>query len=142
MRLSGNSALRSDRVFVSMLDLHFVQHLPSKPWSNSGQSRGRHTTSRHRIGSALLFMPMPPPRPFAHDRSSGTLISLTQTGQQVPKSSGVLVTKGGTHSIIAHLIPSHGSTPIEASDFSVLRMSEDSTVIMQRSATITFIIGY
>merc|ERR1719316_849731 len=111
MRLSGNSALRSERVLVSMLDLHLVQHLPSKPWSNSGQSRGRPTTSLHRIGSALLFMPIPPPSPDAHERSSGTLRSLKHTGQQVPKSSGVFVTNGGAHSIIAQEIPSHGSTP-------------------------------
>merc|ERR1719182_1267723 len=113
-----------------MLDLHFVQHRPSKPWSNSGQSGFRHTTPLQRIGSALLLGPIPPPRPAAHDRSSGTLRSLKQTGQHVPKSSGVFVTNGGAHSMIAHDMPSHASGPIDSADF----------VAMQRN-TIIFIIG-
>merc|ERR1719161_466013 len=108
-RLSGNSALRSESVLVFMLDLHLVQHRPSKPWSNSGQSSGGHITPRQRIGSALLLGPMPPPMPLAQDLSSGTLISLQQSGQQVPISSGVLVANGGTHSRGAHVTPLHVS---------------------------------
>merc|ERR1719160_1719727 len=101
---------RSASEVVSRLDLHFVQHLPSKPWSYSGQSSGKQTTSRHRIGSALLFGPIPPVRPFAHERSSGTLIFLDMhIGQHVPSSLGNAYSKGGKHSIIAHWMPSQGS---------------------------------
>merc|ERR1719207_506863 len=121
-----------------MLDLHFVQHLSSKTWSNSGQSSGGHMTPRQRIGSALLLGPMPPPSPAAHDRSSGSLRSLKQTGQHVPKSSGVLVTKGGAHSMIAEEMPSHASG---ACSILLFRRSADWTVTVLRSATMTFIIG-
>merc|ERR1719350_1172510 len=70
--------------------LHFVQHLPSKNWSNSGQSAGRHTASRQRIGSALLFMGTPPVRSLVHSRFSGTsTLSAQQRGQQVPALSGL-----------------------------------------------------
>merc|ERR1719215_2504888 len=64
-------------------DLHFVQQRPSKNWSNSGQSGFKQTTSRQRIGSALLFMLTPPVSVFVHDRSSGVSTSLDQhKGQQ------------------------------------------------------------
>merc|ERR1719436_1509682 len=92
-------------------DLHFVQHLPSKNWSNSGQSAGRQTTSRQRTGSALLSMPTPPDMPLAHERSSGTsTLSAQHNGQQVPASSGLLYLKGGLQSIGLQDTPSQVST--------------------------------
>merc|ERR1719384_172639 len=92
-------------------DLHFVQHLPSKNWSNSGQSAGRHTTSRQRTGSALLFMGTPPERSLAHVRSSGTsTFSAQHSGQHVPASSGLTYLNGGLQSIALQAIPSHVST--------------------------------
>merc|ERR1719336_1032512 len=71
------SAARSAGVTAAAV-LHLVQHRSSNIWSNSGQSKGGHTTSRQRTGSALLFIPMPPVMPFAHERSSGTLMSSAQ----------------------------------------------------------------
>merc|ERR1719327_1636944 len=88
--------------------LHLVQHRPSKCWSNSSQSNGRQTTPRHKIGSALLSMGIPPVRSLAHDRSSGTTIfSAQHIGQHVPVSSGVLVSKGGVHSTAGQLMSLH-----------------------------------
>merc|ERR1719326_1519709 len=82
------------------LPLHLVQQRPSKTWSNSSQSGFRHTTSRHRMGSAFGFIGTPPPRPSAQLRSSGTLMSSDQqSGQQVPVFSFVTNLNGGTHSI-------------------------------------------
>merc|ERR1719201_2059641 len=62
-------------------------------------------TPRHSVLSALLFIPMPPVRPFAHDRSSGTFTSLQHSGQQVPDSSGLTNLKGGLQSTAAQLMP-------------------------------------
>eukprot|EP00446_Apocalathium_sp_SHHI-4_P004386 CAMPEP_0177195134 /NCGR_PEP_ID=MMETSP0367-20130122/23351_1 /TAXON_ID=447022 ORGANISM="Scrippsiella hangoei-like, Strain SHHI-4" /NCGR_SAMPLE_ID=MMETSP0367 /ASSEMBLY_ACC=CAM_ASM_000362 /LENGTH=166 /DNA_ID=CAMNT_0018643141 /DNA_START=68 /DNA_END=566 /DNA_ORIENTATION=- len=92
-------------------DLHFVQQRPSKNWSNSGQSDGGQTTSRHKIGSALLFMPTPPDTPLAQDLSPGTLmLSAQQRGQHVPVSSGDWYLKGGLQSTGLQVIPSQVST--------------------------------
>merc|ERR1719218_194093 len=67
-------------------------------------------TSRHKVLSALLFMPMPPDKPLAHDLSSGTFTSSAQqSGQQVPESSGATYLKGGLQSTAAHEIPEHVS---------------------------------
>merc|ERR1719350_2783375 len=91
--------------------LHFVQHLPSKNWSNSGQSAGMHRTSRQRTGSALLSIGTPPCRSLVHERSSGTVtFSAQQRGQQVPASSGLTYLKGGLQSMGLQLIPSQVST--------------------------------
>merc|ERR1719313_410827 len=88
--------------------LHLVQHLSSKYWSNSSQSNGRQTTSRHKIGSALLFIGIPPLRSFAHDRSSGTVTASAQhIPQHVPVTSGPLYSKGGVHSTVGQLISLH-----------------------------------
>merc|ERR1719230_361116 len=90
---------------------HLVQQRPSKYWSNSGQSGFGHTTSRHKIGSALLFIPMPPDMPFAQERSSGTLMSFAKhNGQHVPVLSGAWYSNGGLHSNGLQEIPVHVST--------------------------------
>ena len=49
---------------------------------------------------------MPPLRPFAHERSSGTVVeSDQQRGQQVPESSGLTNLKGGLQSTAAQEMP-------------------------------------
>merc|ERR1719506_1394879 len=84
--------------------MHFVQHRPSKPWSCSGQTSGRHTTFLQRTESALLFMGTPPVSPPAQERSSGAVTSsVQQRGQHVPCSSGAEILKGGLHSMAAQV---------------------------------------
>merc|ERR1719265_3071092 len=95
---------------MAAADLHFVQHRPSNICSNSGQWSGGHMTSRHNVLSALLFIPTPPDRPFAHDLSSGTVtLSAQHRGQQVPESSGLTNLKGGLQSTAAQETPEHVS---------------------------------
>merc|ERR1719321_1629460 len=66
-------------------------------------------TPRQSVLSALLFIPMPPDIPLAHDLSSGTFTSLQQRGQQVPESSGLTNLKGGLQSTAAQQMPVHVS---------------------------------
>merc|ERR1719440_1976223 len=62
--------------------------------------------SRHKVLSALLFMPTPPLKPLAQDLSSGTFTSSAQQrGQQVPESSGATYLNGGLQSVAAQEIP-------------------------------------
>merc|ERR1719201_1172518 len=102
---TGPHIARSAGVMAAAV-LHLVQHRSSNICSNSGQCNGGHTTSRQRIGSALLFIPTPPVMPFAHERSSGTVTASAQhNGQHVPESSGATYLNGGLQSTAAQEMP-------------------------------------
>merc|ERR1719183_2239738 len=91
-------------------ELHLVQQRPSNICWVSSQCKGGQTTSRQRIGSALLFIPTPPLMPAAQDLSSGTFTeSAQQSGQHVPVSSLLLYLKGDLQSMGLHEMPSHVS---------------------------------
>jgi len=71
----------------------------------------------------LLFMPMPPERPFAQDLSAATsILSAQQRGQQVPVFCGLWYLNGALHSTGAHWIPSQVSTalPVVYTGYSTL----------------------
>merc|ERR1719311_1886610 len=127
---------------MAAADLHLVQHRPSNIWSNSGQCKGGHMTLRHKVLSALLFIPTPPLMPFAQERSSGTVtLSAQHKGQQVPASSGLVYLKGGLQSTAAHEMPEQVSDapfPGEYTGYRAAAMVRDAT---QRKHFIA-ILGY
>merc|ERR1719261_1710996 len=87
--------------------LHLLQQRPSSyVCSVSGQWSSGHITPAQSVGSALLFMPIPPLKPSAHERSSGTFTVFAQhIGQQVPLSFAATNSNGGLQSMAAHAMP-------------------------------------